>query len=172
MTLSYNVTGSERKRLVGAISQELNAPAKYLGAPSFAYEVGGYRVSQDGTITGKDNLDLEDALHQKGFDAQKSKYDEPDTYESGLGGMGAVPSIEEISDEAVLLAERELRRLTLEAENIPDYSNRGPYGGDDIPDNWEDGMTEEEELGLGRARRESFQGENGMRGSTCSRIRH
>lgn len=163
MTLSYNVTGSERKRLVGAISKELNTQAKYLGAPSFAYEVVGYRVSQDGTVTGKDNLELEDALHQKGFEALERKYDEPDTYENGLGGMGAAPSIEEASDEAELWAEREMRRLKLEAENDPDYSNRGPYGGDEFPDNWEDGMTEEEELGLGRTRRENFQGENGMR---------
>jgi hypothetical protein len=163
MTLSYDVTGSERKRLVSAISQTLNTPTKYLGAPTFTYEVGGYRISQDGTVTGADNLDLEDALHQQGFDAVEHTYDEADTYESGLSGMGAAPSIAEISDEAELLAERELRRMRLDAENIHDHSNRGPYGGDDIPDNREDGMTKEEELGLGRSRREDFHGENGMR---------
>lgn len=85
MKLSYNVTGAERKSLVAAISQELNAPAKYLGAPTFAYEVGGCRVDKDGAVTGKDNLDLEDALRQKGFDAAEREYDEPDTGESGLG---------------------------------------------------------------------------------------
>jgi hypothetical protein len=36
-------------------------------------------------------------------------------------------------------------------------------GGDEIPEDWEDGMTAEEELGHGRTRREDFQGENGMR---------
>jgi hypothetical protein len=91
-----NVTGSERKSLVGAISTFLNAPTKYLGAPTFAYEVGGYRISQTGTLTGEDNLDLEDALHQAGFDAEEREYDEPDTYESGLGGMGALESPEEL----------------------------------------------------------------------------
>ena len=44
MRLSYNVKGSERKSLVAAISQELNAPTKYLGEPTFAYEVGGYHI--------------------------------------------------------------------------------------------------------------------------------
>ena len=39
MELKYNVTGSERKSLVGAISTALDAPTKYLGAPTFAYEV-------------------------------------------------------------------------------------------------------------------------------------
>ena len=29
---------------------------------------------------------------------------------------------------------REMRRIKLERENVPDYSNRGPYGGDDICD--------------------------------------
>ena len=37
MALRYNLTGSDRKRLVTAISEITGAPAKYLGAPSFAY---------------------------------------------------------------------------------------------------------------------------------------
>ena len=37
MTLRYNLTGADRKRLVTAISEITGAPAKYLGAPSFAY---------------------------------------------------------------------------------------------------------------------------------------
>lgn len=123
MKLNYNVTGRERKTLVGEISGALNVPTKYLGAPSFAYEVGGYHIDKEGTLTGPDNLDLEDALHQAGFDADGGtrEYDEPDSYESGLGGMGATPAFEDL-------------RL--------------------------DGC---EELGLGRTRRENFQGENGMR---------
>ena len=39
MKINYNVTGPKRKALVNAISQELNVPVKYLGAPTFAYEV-------------------------------------------------------------------------------------------------------------------------------------
>ena len=37
MTLRYNLTSSDRKRLVNAISEITSASAKYLGAPSFAY---------------------------------------------------------------------------------------------------------------------------------------
>ncbi len=137
MELKYNVTGSERKSLVAAISQELNAPTKYLGAPTFAYEVGGYHIDKVGTLTGPDSLDLEDSLHQAGFDADGDtrKYDEPDTYESGLGGMGAMPSLEELEAEAY--AEREMKRMAVEAQNVPDYSNRGQYGGDEIPEKQE-----------------------------------
>ena len=90
MKLHYNVTGPERKSLVAAISQELNAPIHYHGTPTFAYEVGGYHIDQTGTVTGPDNLELEaDLRGLHGFAAVEREYDEPDTYESGLGGMGA-----------------------------------------------------------------------------------
>ena len=69
MRLHYNVTGPERKSLVAIISRSLNAPTKYLGAPTFAYEVSDYHIDKVGTLTGPDSLDLEDALHQAGFDA-------------------------------------------------------------------------------------------------------
>lgn len=90
MRISYNITGSARKSLVGEISQVLNTPTKYLGAPTFSYEVGNYTIDKNSTLTGPDNLDLEDALHQAGFDADEREYDEPDSYESGFSGMGAV----------------------------------------------------------------------------------
>lgn len=126
MVLKYNVKGEKRKQLVGTISKELGRPTKYLGAPTFSYEVGDYTIDQCGTLTGPDSLDLEDALHQTGFDAGEREYDEPDTYESGLGGMGAVDEVPAFED------------LQLDGR---------------------------EELGLGRTRRENFQGENGMQPS-------
>ncbi len=102
MQLSYNVTGPARKALVVAISDTLDgAEAKYLGAPTMAYQVGDYHIDKTGTVTGPDNLDLEDALHRAGYDADGDtrEYDEPDTYENCLGGMGAVPSPEEFLAE-------------------------------------------------------------------------
>ena len=94
MKLNYNVTGAPRKSLVAAVSQHLNTPAKYLGMPSTAYEVGGYTITKTGELIGPDNLDLEDALQQQGFNAEEREYDEPDTYESGLGGIGATEIID------------------------------------------------------------------------------
>jgi len=166
MRINYNVTGPKRKALVAAISKELNAPTNYLGAPTFAYEVGGYHIDKTGVLTGPDNLDLEaDLQGLHGFEAVERDYDEPDTYENGLGGMGATPSIEEVSNEAEVWAEREMRRLILDSANVPDYSNRGPYGGDSIPAFEDLQMDGREELGLGRTRRENWQGENGMQAS-------
>lgn len=103
MKIFYNVTGSERKSLVTAVSQKLNTPAEYLGAPTFAYRVGVYHIDKNGMLTGKDSLDLEDALFQKGFSAEEREYDEPDTYESGLGGLGATPSIEEMQSDTLTI---------------------------------------------------------------------
>lgn len=77
MRLSYNVTGPERKSLVAAISHELNAPSNYLGAPTFAYEIGGYHIDKTGTVMGEDNRELVAnlcGLHS--FKAVTEEYDE------------------------------------------------------------------------------------------------
>jgi len=80
MQINYTVTGPERKSLVSAISQELNAPIKYLGAPTFAYEVAGYHIDKNGILEGEDNsglvADLQ-GLHD--FKAITEKYDTPIT---------------------------------------------------------------------------------------------
>jgi hypothetical protein len=69
MAISCNVTGSERRSLVNAISSILDAPTKYLGAPNFIYEVGGYEISHDGTVTGAYNAELIEALEGRGYTA-------------------------------------------------------------------------------------------------------
>ncbi len=153
MKLCYNVTGNERKSLVGAINTILNAPTKYLGAPTFAYEVGGYHIDKVGTLTGTDSLDLEDALHQQGFDADGDSrhYDDPDTYESGLGGMGALDEFSDIDQHHPgQYADPKIPFTPEMQKQIDDYFLSLP-------------MTKEEEFGLGRTRRENFHGENGMR---------
>ncbi len=99
MKLNYNVTGSERKALVGAVSKALNAPTKYLGAPTFSYGVGGYHIDKTGTLTGADNPDLKAALHLAGFDADGGdhEYDEPyysNQEQSGENYHGAPDTLE------------------------------------------------------------------------------
>ena len=143
MIIRYNKAGAERKALAGAISQELNTPVKYLGAPTFAYQLGGYQLDRNGVLEGDDNRSLIANLQEvHSFIPTSEEYD--------------------LTDEAEIYAEHELRRLNLESQNIPDYSNRGQYGGDGVLEDWENGMTEEEELGLGPKHLESLQGENGM----------
>ena len=70
----FNLSGERRKQLVGAISEILNQPMKYLGAPTFAYQIGnGYHIDKTGTVTGEFNLNLFAALEQRGFEPEPSK---------------------------------------------------------------------------------------------------
>ena len=83
MELKYNLTGADRKRLVKAISEITEVPAKYLGAPSFAYQIDYFTVTREGSIVFNDMADSEEiekfmeALAQQGFVAEHSEYDEP-----------------------------------------------------------------------------------------------
>ncbi len=70
MEFRFNVTGAERKKLVGAISEILSTPMKYLGAPGFGYAGGGYTVDKNGTVSGECDDALLDALAGRGFEAE------------------------------------------------------------------------------------------------------
>lgn len=97
MKIFYNVTGPERKSLVAALSQELNVPTEYLGAPTFAYRVGSYRIDKTGLLEGPDNFDLVadlQGLHD--FIVATVEYDELITYEESLGGLGALEAYEDL----------------------------------------------------------------------------
>jgi len=120
MKINYNVTGAERKSLVGAISKELNAPTKYLGMPTAAYEVGEYTIDKTGTVTGPDNPYLiEHISGSYSLTPENVEYDAPPTE-------------------------------TTENPEAPAF--------EDLQ------LTEREELGLGRERRD-YPGEDGMQAS-------
>lgn len=73
MQINYNVSGSDRKQLVAAIAQHTGEKPKYLGAPGFAYQVGGFTISVDGKVTVEDNSTaaaLIRFLREKGFQAE------------------------------------------------------------------------------------------------------
>lgn len=73
MRINYNVTGSKRKELVQAVADFLAVHPVYLGAPTFAYKVGGCQVDVHGILTTPDTCDevaaaLLDTLKQRGFE--------------------------------------------------------------------------------------------------------
>ncbi len=123
---NFNVTGAERKRLVSAISEVLNAPAKYLGAPSFAYEVGGYNISIDGVVTGEENQNLFAGLAEYGFTPEQklqeetSAQTEPETnrlvIEYPLDGF-TLKAIDNLTK--MVFAKEELIKKALGAEELP-----------------------------------------------------
>ena len=76
MTIHYNVTGNERKRLADYIAGFLGCEKKYLGVPSCAYQAGYIMIQKDGAIEFDDRADSEEIeklleeLAQEGFHAE------------------------------------------------------------------------------------------------------
>jgi len=74
MTINYNVTGSERKRLVQTIAEITECETKYKGAPTFAYEVDYFTIDKNGVFSFDDRADsneveqLIEALAERGFE--------------------------------------------------------------------------------------------------------
>ena len=50
MQIKYNVTGERRKAMVAVMRDVLQDATRYLGAPSFAFQVGKYTVDKYGTV--------------------------------------------------------------------------------------------------------------------------
>ena len=50
MVIQFNVNGEDRKAMVKAIEDELGVKATYLGVPSCAYQVGGFKVGKLGEL--------------------------------------------------------------------------------------------------------------------------
>lgn len=73
---NYNLSGTDRKPLVTAVSQILGQSAVYQGAPSFAYVIGGCVVDRNGILSLPDSItpetarNLVEALHERGFTAE------------------------------------------------------------------------------------------------------
>ena len=57
MQIKYNVTGDRRKALVAVMRDVMQDTTRYLGAPSFAFQVGAYTVDKNGTVNCPDNSD-------------------------------------------------------------------------------------------------------------------
>lgn len=58
MQIQYNVTGERRKALVAVMRDALQDTTRYLGAPSFAFQVGAYTVDRNGTILCPEGCDI------------------------------------------------------------------------------------------------------------------
>ena len=67
MEARYGLKGKERKALVNAVSEITGDPAKYLGAPSMAYQIGRYQIDREGTLTGVDGDGIIEDLKERGF---------------------------------------------------------------------------------------------------------
>ena len=107
MTLHFETTN--RKQMVKAIEAELGIKAKYLGAPSMAYQIGEYRINRDASLEFSDSLSREesssviDALVMAGFEPlewEKNTEDGPEPEAEGTSLTIEMPR-EKLSDEAL-----------------------------------------------------------------------
>ena len=113
MELNYNCTGESRKRLVNAISEITSASAKYLGAPSFAYQVDYFTIDRNGGVTFDDRADSEtienliDTLDSQGFKAEPQAVEASEPAEPTSAGVDWLC----ISMPASLFTEKTLQNL-------------------------------------------------------------
>ena len=84
MTITINATGEARRRLVKTISEWLDVPAKYCGAPTFNYEVDYFTIDKSGNLSFDDRADSEvierllEHIYDEGFDIDQSHTEDED----------------------------------------------------------------------------------------------
>ena len=88
--IHYNVPGAKRKELVKTIALWLGEEIHYRGAPTFAYEVGGYTVDRDGSLFPGENTSKETTerlcqhLADEGFECDLTEHlKQPEKTEEG-----------------------------------------------------------------------------------------
>ena len=75
MKINYNVTGSDRQRVVGIISKELNTKPVYTRMPECAYHIGSLTVTKGGELEWDERTDsatiqrITEAIAAAGFQA-------------------------------------------------------------------------------------------------------
>ena len=87
MKIHYNLPGSKRKEFALTLAKWLGEEVKYLGAPTFAYQVDYFTIDKNGNLEFDDRADSEvierllEHLYNEGFECDMSdetiNYDEP-----------------------------------------------------------------------------------------------
>ena len=99
-TIKINAQGAERKRLVLTIAKWLGCEAKYLGAPSFAYEIDYFTIDKSGSLTFESRADSEvierllEHIYDEGFYIDQSVTDEEAETEDTTGVVISIPMAE------------------------------------------------------------------------------
>ena len=78
MERNYNVSGADRKQLVKAIGEALGIRPKYMGTPSFAFQIGSYEVTKHGVLIfekDEQTANVLAAIEAAGFMAEQSEGD-------------------------------------------------------------------------------------------------
>jgi hypothetical protein len=117
MTINYNCTGADRKKLVASIAEITGADSKYLGAPTFAYQVDHFTIDRNGGVTFDDRADSEEIenllekLDAAGFHA------EPVT--DGGDAVAPAEKVTEVSTEETTDPHGYGLTITLPSDSLP-----------------------------------------------------
>ena len=83
MKIHYNITKEQRKKMVEIVGRTLGVQLIYCGAPTFAYKVGAFEITRDGSICFGDEADeaeverVRTALREAGFVAAEDESEMP-----------------------------------------------------------------------------------------------
>ena len=120
MTINYNVTGAERKRLADYISGFMGTEKKYLGAPTFAYQIGYLTVSKDSAVSFEDrgyNSDIDALMAElegQGFHSEDAIAKADTAEPEATSGKEAAPA-----EDGVTLPHGFGLTVTLPAASLP-----------------------------------------------------
>ena len=101
MKIHYSITKEQRKKMVEIVGRTLGVQPVYCGAPTFAYKVGAFEITRDGSICGEDTAEVEcvrTALREAGFAAEEEESERP-TAEVETAGAAAVETAAMTEDE-------------------------------------------------------------------------
>ena len=76
MEIRFNATGARRKEMVKVISEALETKAEYQYMPTYAYKIGSFTVTRDGSLAFEDGANSElverilEALLNEGFECE------------------------------------------------------------------------------------------------------
>ena len=79
MKIHCNITKEQRKKMVEIVGRTLGVQPIYCGAPTFAYKVGAFEITRDGSICFGDEADeakverVRTALREAGFAAEEDE---------------------------------------------------------------------------------------------------
>ena len=79
MKIHYNITKEQRQKMVEIVGRTLGVQPIYCGAPTFAYKVGAFEITRDGSICFGDEADeakverVRTALREAGFAAEEDE---------------------------------------------------------------------------------------------------
>ena len=83
MKIHYNIAKEQRKKMVEVVGKALGTTASYCGAPTFAYKVGTFEITREGSVCFGDEADAAEvervrtALREAGFVAEEEETEMP-----------------------------------------------------------------------------------------------